>query len=81
MKLLILPVSFFLTLIFSNPGFDTEDGMPGNGQKCEEMDRPCEKYNEGRLSYQYRSGGWKPILDDCVLQVIKDLERRAKVNY
>ncbi|XP_067248850.1 uncharacterized protein [Chanodichthys erythropterus] len=61
-------------------GFDTEDGMPGNGQKCEEMDRPCEKYNEGRLSYQYRSGDWKPILDDCVLQVIKDLERRAKAS-
>ncbi|ROI89226.1 Adhesion G protein-coupled receptor F5 [Anabarilius grahami] len=59
-------------------GFDTEDGMPGNGQKCEEMDRPCEKYNEGRLSYQYRSGDWKPILDDCVLRVIKDLERKAK---
>jgi len=45
------------------------------------MNTPCEKCNEGRLSYQYRLGVWKPIPDDCVLQVIKDLDMKAKVNY
>ncbi|XDV25866.1 hypothetical protein PO909_029702 [Leuciscus waleckii] len=59
-------------------GFDTEDRVPRNVQKVKKMNRPCEKCNEGRLSYQYRLGGWKPIPDSCVLQVIKDLERKAK---
>lgn len=67
--------------IFSNPGFFIEDGMLEKEQKSEHMKRHSENHNEGSLTYQYRLGGWEPLLDNCVLQVIKYLERKAEVIY
>lgn len=41
----------------------------------------CENGKEGTITYQCTSGEWKTIEDNCVVKVIKDLQRKVEVIY
>ncbi|KAK2884034.1 hypothetical protein Q8A67_017671 [Cirrhinus molitorella] len=62
-----------------NQVFSCKDGTLGDGKEGETLTGPCEKGKEGTIKYRCRSGEWKPEESNCVLQVIKNLEKKVEV--
>ncbi|XP_048063226.1 adhesion G protein-coupled receptor F5-like isoform X2 [Megalobrama amblycephala] len=51
----------------------------GDGKEGEVLTGPCEKGKEGTITYQCTLGSWREINRDCILQVIKDIEKQVEV--
>ncbi len=76
---------FFSILLKLNPIFTLEftcnDGTLGDGKEGDTLTGPCEKGKEGTIKYRCRSGKWESEESNCVLQVIKDLEKEIQVIF
>ncbi|XP_059368459.1 adhesion G protein-coupled receptor F5-like [Carassius carassius] len=59
--------------------FSCKDGTLGAGQEGDTLTGLCEKGKEGTIKYRCRSGIWVPEETNCILQVIKNLEKDAAV--
>ncbi|XP_058611010.1 adhesion G-protein coupled receptor F1-like isoform X2 [Onychostoma macrolepis] len=62
-----------------NEEFTCKDGTLGDGKEGDTLTGPCKKGKEGTIKYRCRSGEWESEESNCVLQVIKDLEKEVKV--
>ncbi|KAF4100002.1 hypothetical protein G5714_020128 [Onychostoma macrolepis] len=62
-----------------NEEFTCKDGTLGDGKEGDTLTGPCKKGKEGIIKYRCRSGEWESDESNCVLQVIKDLEKEVKV--
>lgn len=59
--------------------FSCKDGTFGDGIEDQTLTVPCEKGKEGTIIYRCKSGKWEPEESNCVLQVIKNLEKEVEV--
>ncbi|XP_052443146.1 fibrillin-1 isoform X12 [Carassius gibelio] len=62
-----------------NAVFSCKDATFGDGQEGDTLTGPCEKGKEGTIKYRCSSGRWVPQETNCILQVIKGLEKDAAV--
>ncbi|XP_026102427.1 adhesion G protein-coupled receptor F5-like [Carassius auratus] len=62
-----------------NAVFSCKDATFGDGQEGDTLTGPCEKGKEGTIKYRCSSGRWVPQETNCILQVIKNLEKDAAV--
>ncbi|XP_051730510.1 adhesion G protein-coupled receptor F5-like isoform X2 [Ctenopharyngodon idella] len=51
----------------------------GDGKEGEVLTGPCEKGKEGTINYQCTSGSWRETSRNCILQVIKDIQKQVEV--
>nr|XP_055042517.1 adhesion G-protein coupled receptor F1-like [Misgurnus anguillicaudatus] len=69
----------FVTIKYlSSPDFDCEDNKLGFGKTNNMTEGLCDIGSEGSITYICDSKQWKPIKNNCVLKVIKDLESKAQ---
>ncbi|XP_050995324.1 uncharacterized protein LOC127183362 isoform X3 [Labeo rohita] len=59
--------------------FSCKDETLGDGMEGQTVKGPCEKGKEGTIIYRCTSGKWVPEESNCVLQVIKNLEKEVEV--
>ncbi len=60
--------------------FTCKDETLGDGKEGDTLTGPCEKGKEGTIKYRCRSGEWESEESNCVVQVIKDLEKEVQVT-
>ncbi len=60
--------------------FTCKNGTLGDGKEGDTLTGPCEKGKEGTIKYRCRSREWESEESNCVLQVIKDLEKEVQVT-
>ncbi|XP_067239230.1 adhesion G protein-coupled receptor F4-like isoform X1 [Chanodichthys erythropterus] len=51
----------------------------GDGKEGDLLTGPCEKGKEGTITYKCTSGRWTETDRNCILQVIKDIEKQVEV--
>lgn len=67
--------------ILSTLEFTCKDEILGFGKTNDETEGPCVNGKEGHIQYKCEPGGWKEIQDNCVVEIIKDLEAESQVIY
>ncbi|XP_051500539.1 uncharacterized protein LOC127409770 isoform X3 [Myxocyprinus asiaticus] len=68
-----------VTVKTSTEKFDCKNESLGFGQQGATVTGPCGKGKEGSITYECQlSGNWTQIHENCVPQVIKELERKSK---
>lgn len=53
----------------------------GDGKEGDLLTGPCEKGKEGTINYKCTSGRWTETDRNCILQVIKDIEKQVEVIF
>ncbi|XP_056125058.1 adhesion G protein-coupled receptor F5-like isoform X2 [Rhinichthys klamathensis goyatoka] len=68
-----------IKVLKSTEAFICKNTTLGDGKEDATLKGPCEKGKEGNIIYRCKSGKWE-VEDDtnCVLQVIKDLEKKVE---
>ncbi len=73
---ILLKLNQIFTLVFT-----CKNGTLGDGKEGDTLTGPCEKGKEGTIKYRCKTGKWESEESNCVLQVIKNLEKEVQVIF